>query len=93
MINISKPTECCGCNACVQACPKSCISFDEDREGFRYPHVDLNRCINCNLCEKVCPVLFNVPHKQGIKKVYAAIYENETIRANSSSRSNFQLYL
>lgn len=68
MINISKPTECCGCNACVQACPKSCISFDEDREGFRYPHVDLNRCTTVNLCEKVCPVLFNVPHKQGIKK-------------------------
>lgn len=34
MINISKPTECCGCNACVQACPKSCISFDEDREDL-----------------------------------------------------------
>ena len=88
MINISKPTECCGCNACVQACPKSCISFDEDKEGFRYPHVDLDRCINCNICEKVCPVL-NVPYKQAIKKVYAAIYENEPIRATSSSGAVF----
>ena len=88
MINISKPTECCGCNACVQACPQSCISFGEDKEGFRYPHVDLDQCINCNRCEKVCPVL-NVPYKQNIMKVYAAIYENEAIRATSSSGAVF----
>ena len=84
MIQILKPTECCGCNGCVQVCPKSCISFDEDKEGFRYPSVDLNKCIGCNLCERVCPVL-NVPSRQNIKKVYAAINEDEKIRIESSS--------
>lgn len=28
----------------------------EDEEGFRYPHVDKDKCINCGLCEKVCPL-------------------------------------
>ena len=28
----------------------------EDEEGFRYPHVDKDKCIDCGLCEKVCPL-------------------------------------
>ena len=29
----------------------------EDKEGFRYPQVDMDSCIDCHLCEKVCPVI------------------------------------
>ena len=29
----------------------------EDSEGFRYPHVRVEGCIDCGLCEKVCPEL------------------------------------
>lgn len=57
MIIIKKKNRCCGCESCVQACPKHCISFDEDAEGFRYPKVDMSSCVNCGLCEKVCPFL------------------------------------
>lgn len=58
MIQINKNKDnCCGCNGCVQICPKRCISLKEDAEGFVYPEVDINLCINCNLCEKVCPVI------------------------------------
>ena len=57
MINITDKYNCCGCEACVQACPKQCISFEEDLEGFRYPKVDTSRCVKCGLCEKVCPEL------------------------------------
>jgi len=55
MINITEKEKCCGCEACVRICPKQCISFNLDNEGFFYPKVDLNLCIQCNLCEKVCP--------------------------------------
>lgn len=55
MINITAKEKCCGCEACVRICPKQCISFNLDTEGFFYPKVDLNLCIQCNLCEKVCP--------------------------------------
>lgn len=27
----------------------------EDKEGFLYPIVDENKCINCNICNTVCP--------------------------------------
>lgn len=48
--------ECCGCSACEQICPKSCISMENDEEGFLYPTVkDRDRCIDCGLCAKVCP--------------------------------------
>ena len=29
----------------------------EDDEGFRYPEVDVEVCIECGLCEAVCPIL------------------------------------
>ena len=35
----------------------------EDEEGFRYPEVDTEKCIDCHLCEKVCPVINVDPEK------------------------------
>lgn len=52
MIQILDKHNCCGCNACVQKCPKQCISMHEDEEGFLYPIVDFAKCIDCHLCEK-----------------------------------------
>ena len=57
MIQINKKADCCGCNACGDICPKQAISFETDIEGFWYPNVDMNKCIDCHLCEKVCPIL------------------------------------
>ena len=53
MIDIKDKKECCGCSACIQKCPKQCISLQEDNEGFLYPLVDKENCIDCGLCEKV----------------------------------------
>ena len=90
MIYIKDKKECCGCSACVQKCPKQCISLQEDNEGFLYPIVDKETCINCGLCEKVCPVLHqNQPRKT--LKAYAAINKNEEIRLQSSSGGVFTL--
>jgi len=57
MIFVKNREKCSGCEACVQICPQKCITFDEDREGFRYPCVNAVRCIQCGLCEQVCPML------------------------------------
>lgn len=57
MINIKDKKNCCGCQACGDACPKSAISFKTDNEGFWYPEVDKAMCVNCGLCERTCPVL------------------------------------
>lgn len=45
---------CCGCEACVLKCPKGAISMHEDDEGFVYPTVDKEACVECGVCEKVC---------------------------------------
>lgn len=47
---------CCGCWACYNVCPKSAISMKDDIEGFKYPVIDNDICIECGLCQKVCPI-------------------------------------
>ena len=42
MISITDKHNCCGCEACVHACPKQCIAFNQDEEGFSYV---LNSCL------------------------------------------------
>lgn len=90
MINIVDKKNCCGCSACVQRCPKQCISLVEDNEGFLYPVVDNKICIECGLCEKVCPIL-NPQDKILPLEVLAAKNPNESERINSSSGGVFIL--
>lgn len=54
MIKIEDKTRCCGCTACASACPVGAITMEADALGFRYPRVDMQKCIDCSLCEKVC---------------------------------------
>ena len=56
MITIVKKEDCCGCTACYNICPKDAIKMEPDNEGFLYPTVDVELCIECGLCEKVCPI-------------------------------------
>ena len=88
MILISDKHNCCGCNACVQKCPKQCITMTEDDEGFRYPKVDLEKCVDCHLCEKVCQYL-NLKKPQEPLNCYAAKNIDENIRLQSSSGGAF----
>lgn len=61
MIQITDKSQCCGCWACENICPKHCIEMKPDHEGFRYPEINQEECIECGLCEKVCP---NLKEKQ-----------------------------
>ena len=90
MINITDKKECCGCNACVQRCPKQCITMHTDNVGFLYPIVDTETCIDCGLCEKVCPII-NQEKPQEPLKAYAAYNKGEKIREQSSSGGIFTL--
>lgn len=88
MIKISRKEDCCGCGACMQRCPKHCITMREDNEGFLYPIADKAACTNCGLCERVCPVI-NQGNTQKPIKTYAAINHNEDVRLASSSGGVF----
>lgn len=88
MIDVLENKQCCGCGACVQACPKQCIEMVTDTEGFRYPKVNVGCCVDCHLCEKVCPMLQSTepvnPHL-----VEAIRFEDTQKRIESSSGGVF----
>lgn len=88
MIQLLDKKNCCGCSACLQKCPKKCISMLCDNEGFLYPVVDKAVCIDCGMCEKVCPFL-NPYEKRSPLKTIAAINKDEKIRMQSSSGGVF----
>lgn len=55
MIKLTDKEKCCGCTACYSTCPKSAIQMVFDEEGFTYPVVDFDNCIDCGLCTDICP--------------------------------------
>lgn len=80
--------KCTGCGACVQRCPKRCISWTQREFGFRYPQIDKDACVNCGLCEKVCPIdkALEVSAEQ---KAYAAVHKDDEVLAKSTSGGAF----
>lgn len=90
MIN-SKNPECTGCAACMNACPKQCITMKENEEGFLYPFAEETQCIHCGICLESCPL--PEAHKQDdvlpLPTVYAIHNRDERIRRQSSSGGVF----
>lgn len=85
-------SKCTGCHACANICPQKCISMAADNEGFLYPVINTELCINCGLCEKVCPIVNGkTAANEREVRAYAAINKNEEIRLNSSSGGIFTL--
>lgn len=89
MIDIQNKVDCCGCNACGDVCPKGSITFKNDIEGFWYPEVDLETCIDCHLCQKICPIVNIEDIKKNDKSkplhTIAAVHKNMRVRWNSTS--------
>lgn len=82
-------SECFGCEACAQICPKKAISMDEDEEGFRYPHINNNLCIKCSLCHKVCPAN-NMPEASKEEKyAFGGYHKSNKVRHYSTSGGAF----
>lgn len=63
-----------------------------DEEGFWYPQIDKEKCINCSMCEKVCPSIHKwQPYESREAIAMAAINLNNKIRSKSSSGGIFML--
>ena len=45
--------------------------MERDEEGFDYPVVDADRCIECHKCERVCPFM-KLAEPREPQAVYAA---------------------
>ena len=90
MIDIKNKKDCCGCYGCENVCPKDCIKMIDDNEGFWYPRVDTDKCIDCGLCEKVCPIIQDTKKVDNIKFIACKNRDLDT-RYNSSSGGVFSL--
>jgi len=55
--DVVKGRICCGCGACVAACPAGCIAMRYGRR-YNWPEVDAERCTGCGRCVQVCPSAF-----------------------------------
>lgn len=86
---LDDPSECCGCTACSQICPKQCITMNKNFEGFLYPTINDSSCIHCKLCTKACPILNNKITPKNPLRVFAYSNADENIKMTSSSGGAF----
>lgn len=82
---------CLECRACEQICSKYAISMQENAEGFSYPKIDMDKCVDCGLCVKVCPAIHADDIKSKSCDVYAAQLKDKIILKKSSSGGVFSL--
>ena len=85
MIKADDKTKCSGCMACYNICPQKCISMVEDEEGFLYPKVDMDTCVNCDLCDRTCPLNEKNNKKYGV--VQSKIVQNKDLEVLRQSTS------
>jgi coenzyme F420-reducing hydrogenase beta subunit len=86
---IIEKSQCCGCGACENVCPKNAIKMEKDNYGCYFPVIDENKCIDCKLCLKVCDFKnFNS------KKVENTFYScrNKDVKEVMKSRSGGFFY-
>lgn len=86
IIKLCQKDLCTGCKACAQICPRHCISFEEDFEGFEYPNINIEQCIQCAQCMKVCPILTPAQETNNVSPKTIFIYskDNKIIKKSSS---------
>ena len=81
--------ECYGCEVCVQVCGVSAIRMEEDEEGFRYPIISKELCVNCGRCRESCPFDTLPPFYQEEKYVFGGYHRDAGIRFDSTSGGAF----
>ena len=80
---------CSGCGACYCVCPTQAIAMQEDREGFLYPVINHEKCVNCHRCEKTCPVLSTPNRPELHSALYSGYIKGEKYQEQCSSGGVF----
>ncbi len=81
--------KCTACTVCKNVCPTNAISIKYNSEGFLYPSIDKEKCVNCGLCAKKCHVLVDHKNTKETCDVFYGWNKDENIRINSSSGGVF----
>lgn len=79
---------CTACGACKNICPKDAIQMNEDSQGFLYPLIDKEKCVNCNFCKNVCKNI-DLLTKNFPVWTFASQSKNSTLSQKSSSGGMF----
>jgi len=87
IIIFDKKQDCSGCTACQSICPTQAITMKTDEEGFLYPEIDPEICVDCGLCRKVCPLQNEVDVQDRFAEplVYALKHKSDNVRMTSAS--------
>lgn len=85
-VNKKEKKDCCGCNACKNICPVHAISMVEDEQGFSYPEIDEEVCIDCGLCNRTCGFY---THDKVEIKAYGVKHNDINQRVSSRSGGAF----
>lgn len=91
MGKLCKQEECTGCLSCYNSCNINAIDIYTNEQGFKYPRINITKCIDCGKCTKSCPII-NTPRQKETKlKTFGAWNKDYTIRKDSSSGGIFTI--
>lgn len=90
-MKLADTSSCCGCGACSNICAKKAIQMQSDEEGFLYPVVNEDLCVDCGLCVSVCPASTDKEILRQPISSYAAWNKDENVRFESSSGGMFSV--
>lgn len=82
--------DCSGCSACYSICPTGAILMEPDEEGFLYPVIDQELCIDCNRCVDTCPLIKDGSYKEETPpEFFVAKHKSEDVLMKSTSGGIF----
>lgn len=86
---LNKKAACFGCNACQAICTENAITMQWDAEGFPYPIIDSDHCVDCGRCADICPAKHPIDALDG--QAYAVRCNDPVLLQKSSSGGAFSL--
>ncbi len=89
MIQLPSKENCCGCMGCGDICPKGAIKAAKDDNGFTYPEVDAQLCVDCGLCMKKCSFINKNGNEKEVAAVWAYRVTNKGVLSESTSGGAF----
>ena len=89
IIQFEEKRDCCGCTACMNICPKQAIIMEPDADGFIFPKIDHDSCIECGKCIKVCAYQNILVSEGEPLATYVAINKSNDILLSSASGGLF----
>ena len=91
-MHICSRNDCSGCSACKNVCPVSAIEMKRDKQGFLYPEIDNNKCVECKKCSMACPCNKEYKFENNTKDVYAFVNNDISVLKESSSGGAFSAH-